>query len=90
VPSIDVQTVAIVVVGLTAGWLSESVTKSTRFGALGDMLFGVLGAFLGAWVEREYRLLPDLSSPTAEAVLAAMIGAVVLLGGLAVLRSFTR
>jgi uncharacterized membrane protein YeaQ/YmgE (transglycosylase-associated protein family) len=67
------------VVGGLAGWLSEAVVKTSRFGVAGDVVLGVLGAFLGSWILPAYGLLPDLGSRTAERFVGALVGAAVLL-----------
>ena len=39
----------ILFVGLVAGWLAGQIVQGTGLGLLGDLLFGVLGAFVGSW-----------------------------------------
>jgi uncharacterized membrane protein YeaQ/YmgE (transglycosylase-associated protein family) len=34
-------------IGATAGWLADEFMKGTRFGLLGDMVLGILGAVVG-------------------------------------------
>jgi uncharacterized membrane protein YeaQ/YmgE (transglycosylase-associated protein family) len=68
-----------IVVGGAAGWLAEAVAKTSRFGAFGDMVLGIVGAFLGSWILTRYFLLPDLGSDLMERFLGALIGAAVLL-----------
>ena len=40
---------AFLVIGALAGWISGLVTKGRGFGLAGNMIVGVLGAFLGAF-----------------------------------------
>ena len=49
----------ILVVGLIAGWLAGQIIKGTGFGIIGDLVIGILGAFVGSW-------LPQLSMPQLE------------------------
>lgn len=42
--------VAWLVVGLIAGWLAGQVMKGTGFGMVGDIVIGLLGAFIGGFV----------------------------------------
>ncbi len=39
-----------ILAGLLAGWLAGMVVRGRGFGCLGDILLGVIGAFLGAFV----------------------------------------
>ena len=41
-------------VGLIAGWLAGQIVRGTGFGIIGDLLIGIVGAFIGSW------LLPQL------------------------------
>src|SRR5207253_1390545 len=45
----------ILLVGLVAGWLAGKVIRGAGFGILGDIVIGIIGAFIGDW------LLPRLS-----------------------------
>jgi uncharacterized membrane protein YeaQ/YmgE (transglycosylase-associated protein family) len=46
--------VVILIVGLAAGWLAGQLVQGTGFGLVGDIIIGIVGAFIGAW------LLPEL------------------------------
>ena len=67
----------IIVVGIVAGWLAGRVMEGGGFGLIGDLLVGLIGAFIGDW------LLPQLGIQlgvgTVALILNAFIGAVVLL-----------
>ncbi len=39
-----------IVAGLLAGWLAGMVVRGRGFGCLGDILLGVVGAFIGAFI----------------------------------------
>ena len=41
----------ILVVGLIAGWLAGQVVQGTGFGIVGDLITGIVGAFIGGWLE---------------------------------------
>jgi uncharacterized membrane protein YeaQ/YmgE (transglycosylase-associated protein family) len=64
-------------VGAVAGWLAGVIVKGGGFGLLGDIIVGILGAFMGGW------LLPRLGVHfgvgLVSAIASATIGAVVLL-----------
>ena len=67
------------VVGAIAGWLAGMIVKGGGFGLVGDIVVGIVGAFVGGW------LLPRLGvhlggmSVIAATIVSATIGAVVLL-----------
>jgi uncharacterized membrane protein YeaQ/YmgE (transglycosylase-associated protein family) len=67
----------ILVVGIIAGWLAGRVMEGGGFGLIGDLIVGLLGAFIGDW------LLPRLGIHLGVGIVAlivnAFIGAVVLL-----------
>ena len=44
----------VLVVGLIAGWLAGQIVQGSGFGLFGDLIIGILGAFIGSW------LLPQL------------------------------
>jgi uncharacterized membrane protein YeaQ/YmgE (transglycosylase-associated protein family) len=67
----------IIIVGIIAGWLAGRVIEGGGFGLIGDLLVGLVGAFIGDW------LLPRLDIHLGQGIVAlimnAFIGAVVLL-----------
>ena len=67
----------ILFVGVVAGWLAGRVMEGGGFGLIGDLLVGLIGAFIGDW------LLPRLGIHLGVGIVAliinAFIGAVVLL-----------
>jgi len=67
----------ILFVGLVAGWLAGQIVQGTGFGLIGDLIVGILGAFIGSW------LLPQLGirlgTGSISAIVNATIGAVLLL-----------
>jgi uncharacterized membrane protein YeaQ/YmgE (transglycosylase-associated protein family) len=42
--------VSFLLIGALAGWLSGVIVKGRGFGALGNILVGIVGAFLGGFV----------------------------------------
>jgi len=64
----------IIVVGIVAGWLAGRVMEG-GFGLIGDLIVGLIGAFIGDW------LLPrlHLGVGIVALIINAFIGAVVLL-----------
>jgi uncharacterized membrane protein YeaQ/YmgE (transglycosylase-associated protein family) len=69
--------VALLLVGLIAEWLAGKIVQGTGFGIIGDMLIGVVGAFIGAWLLGRLGILTGAGAISA--IISAMIGAIVLL-----------
>jgi uncharacterized membrane protein YeaQ/YmgE (transglycosylase-associated protein family) len=67
----------IIIVGIVAGWLAGRVMEGGGFGLIGDLLVGLVGAFIGDWLLP--RLGIHLGSGIVALILNAFIGAVVLL-----------
>ena len=69
--------VVILVVGIVAGWLAGQIVRGGGFGLIGDLIVGIIGAFIGNW------LLPRLNIHfgvgTVGLIVNATIGAIVLL-----------
>ena len=67
----------ILVVGIVAGWLAGRLMEGGGFGLIGDLVVGLIGAFIGDW------LLPQLNIHLGTGIIAlifnALIGAVILL-----------
>ncbi len=64
-------------VGAVAGWLSGVIVKGGGFGLLGDIVVGIIGAFIGGWLLP--RLGVQLGVGLVGVIASATIGAVVLL-----------
>jgi uncharacterized membrane protein YeaQ/YmgE (transglycosylase-associated protein family) len=67
----------ILLVGLAAGWLAGQFVDGTGFGLVGDVIIGVIGAFIGDWLMPRLGLY--LGAGLVAAVANATIGAIVLL-----------
>jgi uncharacterized membrane protein YeaQ/YmgE (transglycosylase-associated protein family) len=70
--------IVILVVGLIAGWLAGKIMKGSGFGIIGDLIVGIIGAFIGAWLWGLLHL-PLLGNFWVNAIVTATVGAVVLL-----------
>jgi uncharacterized membrane protein YeaQ/YmgE (transglycosylase-associated protein family) len=73
----------ILVVGLVAGWFAGKIVRGAGFGLIGDLIIGIIGAFIGHW------LLPrigiHLGTGIVSAIINATVGAVLLLAALRLL-----
>ena len=77
-----------IIVGLVAGVLASFVMGG-GYGLIGDIVIGIVGAFLGGWIFRTLGVSSPLSG-LAGTILVAFIGAVVLLFILRLIRRGTR
>jgi uncharacterized membrane protein YeaQ/YmgE (transglycosylase-associated protein family) len=65
------------VVGAVAGWLAGVIVKGGGFGLLGDIVVGIIGAFIGGWLLAKLNV--HLGVGYVSVIASATIGAVVLL-----------
>lgn len=70
-------------VGLVAGWLAGQIMKGGGFGLVGDLVVGVIGAFLGGWI---FSQLGISTWGLLGLLITALVGAVVLLALLRVVK----
>ena len=67
----------ILLVGVVAGWLAGKVVRGTGFGLIGDLVVGIAGAFVAAWLFP--RLGFQLGTGIVAEILASALGAIILL-----------
>jgi uncharacterized membrane protein YeaQ/YmgE (transglycosylase-associated protein family) len=65
------------IIGAIAGWLAGLVMKGRGFGLLGDIIIGIIGAFLGGWLFG--KLGVSFGGGLAGSLIVAFLGAVILL-----------
>ncbi len=70
--------IVFLVIGLIAGWLAGQIMKGGGFGIIGDLIVGVIGAVIGGWLW-EFLKLPSLGPWWLTAIIAAVVGACILL-----------
>ena len=63
-------------IGLIAGWLAGQIFKGSGFGILGNIVVGVVGAFIGGIL---FNMLGIGAYGTLGSIVVSTIGAVVLL-----------
>ncbi|MDX2437302.1 MAG: GlsB/YeaQ/YmgE family stress response membrane protein [Acidobacteriota bacterium] len=68
--------VVFLIIGAIAGWLAGVVMKGGGFGLLGDIVVGIIGAFVGGWL---FGVLGIFAGGFIGAVITAFVGACVLL-----------
>ncbi len=67
-------------VGLVAGWIaSKAVTRSSR-GLLGNLIIGVIGAFVGGWLAGTFFDIPNaITGFNLTTIVVASLGAIAVL-----------
>jgi uncharacterized membrane protein YeaQ/YmgE (transglycosylase-associated protein family) len=68
--------ITFLVIGLLAGWLAGKIMKGPGYGLIGDLIVGVIGAFLGSWL---FGMLGIAAWGFLGSLVTATVGAVVLL-----------
>jgi uncharacterized membrane protein YeaQ/YmgE (transglycosylase-associated protein family) len=63
-------------IGLVAGWLAGKFTRGSGFGAMGNIVLGVLGSFVGGFVFRQIGLS---AGGTIGNLIVATVGAAILI-----------
>ena len=66
------------IVGLVAGLLASFVMGGTGLGIIGDIIIGILGAFVGGWLFKTLGVTSPFGG-LGGTIFVAFIGAVVLL-----------
>lgn len=73
------------VVGLVAGVLASMVMGGTGYGLIGDIIIGIVGAFVGGWIFKELGTTVPFHG-LGGVIFVAFIGALVLLFVLRLIR----
>jgi uncharacterized membrane protein YeaQ/YmgE (transglycosylase-associated protein family) len=69
----------IIVIGAVAGWLAGLIVRGAGFGLIGDIIIGIVGAFVGSWVLGKLGVGAIVHNPLVDKIIVATIGAVILL-----------
>src|SRR5262245_3738357 len=75
-----------IVIGGVAGWLAGILLRGTGYGIIGDVLVGLVGAFVGNWLVRAMHVSVNLGSPLANRIAVSVVGAVLLMFVVGLLR----
>jgi uncharacterized membrane protein YeaQ/YmgE (transglycosylase-associated protein family) len=65
-----------ILVGLIAGWATGKIMKGSGYGALGDIIIGIVGAIIGGWIMRALGFAGQ--GGMIYTILVAILGAVIL------------
>ncbi len=77
--------IVILIVGIVAGWLAGKIVRGGGFGLIGDLVVGVIGAFIGRWVFTQLRISIGINF-WVDAIITATVGALILLFVLRLIR----
>ena len=69
----------LIVVGIVAGWLAGVIVRGYGLGLVGNLIVGVAGAFIAAWLLPKIGVAFMVINPMVTSIAYATIGAVVLL-----------
>jgi uncharacterized membrane protein YeaQ/YmgE (transglycosylase-associated protein family) len=75
-----------IIVGLVAGVLASYTVNGTGYGLLGDIIIGIVGAFIGGWAFRGLGWHAPFGGLPGT-IFVAFIGAVIALVALRILRT---
>jgi uncharacterized membrane protein YeaQ/YmgE (transglycosylase-associated protein family) len=78
----------ILAIGIAAGWLAGQIVQGTGFGLVGDLVVGVVGAFIASWIFPQLGI--HLGSGILSAIVEAAIGAILLLVIIRLIRGRSR
>jgi Transglycosylase associated protein. len=78
-----------IVIGLVAGVLASLVMGGTGYGIIGDIVIGIVGAFIGGWLFSTLGISTPIGG-MGGTIFVAFIGAVVLLLILRLVRGSAR
>ena len=77
--------IAWILLGLVAGWLAGQVMRGGGYGMVGDIVLGIIGAFVGGFLSSAL-LGVDVTGFNLTSVLIAFAGAVIVI---AISRAFS-
>lgn len=74
------EVIAWIVLGALAGWIASIITgTNAQQGMLGNIVVGIVGAFIGGLVLRLFGVQPATGGFTLGSLLTAILGATILL-----------
>jgi uncharacterized membrane protein YeaQ/YmgE (transglycosylase-associated protein family) len=74
------------IVGGMGGWLAGVIVKGAGFGIIGNIVIGIVGAFLASWLLPQLGLGFSVGNALVTSILYAMIGAIIVIVLLSIVR----
>lgn len=65
-----------IIIGLAAGWLAGKIMRGSGFGLIGNLVVGVVGALIGAYV---FEFIGLSTNSLVGSLVMSVVGAVILL-----------
>jgi len=76
----DITSIIIfIIIGAIAGWLAGLIMRGGGFGILGNIIVGIVGAFLGSWLLGSVLKLALTSNGYVNFGIFGVVGAIILL-----------
>lgn len=73
----DIQALLMILaIGAVAGWLAGVIMSGGGYGLLGDIVIGIIGAFIGGFL---FRVLGFAVAGLIEQIISATVGAIALI-----------
>jgi uncharacterized membrane protein YeaQ/YmgE (transglycosylase-associated protein family) len=69
--------IAWLVIGALAGWIAGTFVRGGGFGLIGDIVVGIIGAFIGGWLAGVLHI--HIGSGWISEIIVAAVGAALLL-----------
>ncbi len=66
-----------IIIGALSGWLAGFIRQGYGFGLLGNIVIGILGAFIGSWLFAQLNV--HIGAGLINHIITSVIGALVLL-----------
>ncbi|HZZ29184.1 MAG TPA: GlsB/YeaQ/YmgE family stress response membrane protein [Pirellulales bacterium] len=66
-----------IIIGIVAGWFAGLIMKGGGYGLLGDLVVGIIGAFLGGWIFETLGI--SAGGGIVGALIVALVGAIILI-----------
>jgi uncharacterized membrane protein YeaQ/YmgE (transglycosylase-associated protein family) len=79
--------IATIVVGLIAGWLTGKLMSGGSYGAIANLLLGIVGSMVGGWLTSLFLGVDLITGFNITTIIVSVIGAVVVV---AIYRLITR
>jgi uncharacterized membrane protein YeaQ/YmgE (transglycosylase-associated protein family) len=70
--------IVVLIVGLISGWLAGQIMRGSGYGIIGDLIVGIIGAFIGNWSWQVLHL-PTIGNFLINAIVISTAGALMLL-----------
>lgn len=74
------------IVGGIGGWLAGVIVKGAGFGIIGNIVIGIIGAFVSSWLLPQLGLSFSVGNALITSILYAMVGAIIVLVLLSLIR----